>query len=310
MNKLPEFYSQNGEDILLARCFTNRNQGFYIDVGAQDEEVDSVTKHFYDRGWSGINIEPVQEYASTFSVRLRDTTICCAAGSHGELRDMLVSVNSGQSTFDHSSASHIEEQGFKHEVRRIEIRTLNEILNGLGHRELKFDFLKIDVEGFEHEVIQGINLHIYRPTIILCEVTLPDSIKTNLNYPELCAAIGAFDYRPVYFDGLNQWWIAEESYHEFAAFFTTPIGIFDGVSPYERLQLKRGHAQARQALAQAWQELAQARQELAQARNEAEAIRSREEALMTKLHSMETSRTWRLSRKLKAFAQAQIQRSR
>ena len=43
-----EFYSQNFEDVFLARCFAGITDGFYIDVGAQHEEVDSVTRHFYE----------------------------------------------------------------------------------------------------------------------------------------------------------------------------------------------------------------------------------------------------------------------
>lgn len=52
-------YSQNFEDVILNRFFKNTNIGFYVDVGAHDPIIDSVTKHFYDKGWSGINIEPV-----------------------------------------------------------------------------------------------------------------------------------------------------------------------------------------------------------------------------------------------------------
>ena len=51
-------YAQNQEDVLLRREFPDCTNGFYIDVGANDPVWDSVTKHFYDRGWHGINIEP------------------------------------------------------------------------------------------------------------------------------------------------------------------------------------------------------------------------------------------------------------
>ena len=51
-------YVQNQEDVLLNRVFQGLSDGFYIDVGANDPVVDSVTKLFYDRGWTGINVEP------------------------------------------------------------------------------------------------------------------------------------------------------------------------------------------------------------------------------------------------------------
>jgi len=51
-------YAQNFEDVMLARVFHGRKNGFYVDVGAADPINLSVTKWFYDLGWSGINVEP------------------------------------------------------------------------------------------------------------------------------------------------------------------------------------------------------------------------------------------------------------
>jgi len=59
-------YAQNFEDVLLARLFREVKQGFYIDVGAWHPTLHSVTKHFYDLGWSGINIEPIQHQHRLF----------------------------------------------------------------------------------------------------------------------------------------------------------------------------------------------------------------------------------------------------
>src|SRR5208337_5122607 len=53
-------YSQNREDVVLHRVFSNKPRGFYIDVGANDPMDASVTKGLYELGWQGINIEPVQ----------------------------------------------------------------------------------------------------------------------------------------------------------------------------------------------------------------------------------------------------------
>lgn len=55
-------YAQNLEDVILFRALKGVEQGFYIDAGAQDPEIDSVTKAFYERGWRGINIEPVERW--------------------------------------------------------------------------------------------------------------------------------------------------------------------------------------------------------------------------------------------------------
>ena len=55
-------YAQNFEDVMLRRVLQDVKAGTYVDVGAQDSTVDSVTKWFYDSGWSGINIEPHPDY--------------------------------------------------------------------------------------------------------------------------------------------------------------------------------------------------------------------------------------------------------
>ena len=55
-------YAQNFEDVVLDRVFHQVERGRYIDVGGYDPVIDSVTKHFYDKGWSGVNIEPVARF--------------------------------------------------------------------------------------------------------------------------------------------------------------------------------------------------------------------------------------------------------
>ena len=52
-------YAQNREDVILNGFFEGRDKGFYVDVGAGNPVDDSVTKLFYDKGWHGINIEPI-----------------------------------------------------------------------------------------------------------------------------------------------------------------------------------------------------------------------------------------------------------
>ena len=62
-------YAQNFEDVMLARAFGDRRDGFYIDVGACFPDVASVTRHFYDLGWNGVNVEPMAEPTHLRAVR-------------------------------------------------------------------------------------------------------------------------------------------------------------------------------------------------------------------------------------------------
>ena len=69
-------YSQNGEDVRLRRAFANQQSGFYIDVGANNPVEFSITKHFYDSGWSGINVEPAPApFALVAADRQRDINL-------------------------------------------------------------------------------------------------------------------------------------------------------------------------------------------------------------------------------------------
>jgi FkbM family methyltransferase len=248
----PDFYSQNFEDVMLARCFSDRSEGFYIDVGAHLEETDSVTKHFYEAGWSGINIEPVTEFANTFMSRKRDITICCAAGAQESTEIMSVSLYTGMSTLDSTNAAKADAMGHIQETREIVIRRLDDILLELGHETLRFEFLKIDVEGFELSVLEGINLNRYRPEVILCEVTQPNTSKKSNIYSRICESIENFNYHPVYFDGLNQWWCSNEKEKQLKQHFNLPPGIFDSptLTPYNSYsalrQLVKGAEQAKE----------------------------------------------------------------
>src|SRR4051794_3212736 len=69
-------YAQNFEDVMLRRALSHVERGFYNDVGANDPIVDSVTLAFYERGWRGINVEPMRQYHDRLvASRPRDTNL-------------------------------------------------------------------------------------------------------------------------------------------------------------------------------------------------------------------------------------------
>ncbi|MFM8643651.1 MAG: FkbM family methyltransferase, partial [Phycisphaerales bacterium] len=80
-------YAQNFEDVVLRRALGGRERGRYVDIGAYDPTVDSVTKHFYDHGWSGVNVEPVERFHRKFvAERPRDLNLNVAVGAaEGEI---------------------------------------------------------------------------------------------------------------------------------------------------------------------------------------------------------------------------------
>ena len=69
-------YAQNAEDVVLSRVFAAQEFGFYVDIGARHSVEDSVTLHFYERGWHGVNVEPARELHALFLEAARATPIC------------------------------------------------------------------------------------------------------------------------------------------------------------------------------------------------------------------------------------------
>ena len=151
-------YAQNGEDVVLARALSSRDAGFYIDVGAHHPVRDSVTKHFYDLGWRGVNIEPVEaSFRAFISSRPRDVNLNVAIGrAHGMRRFYVAPANPGLSSFsaDLVTATGIPEEDIS--VTDVAVRPLSEIFD--AHVSTEVDFLKIDAEGSEDEILQSFDL--------------------------------------------------------------------------------------------------------------------------------------------------------
>ena len=93
-------YAQNAEDVRLWRVFGTKPDGFYVDVGAGDPVLHSVTKLFYDAGWSGLNIEPGPMHAALLEARSRDINLAAAVSTKEGLADFWISSpDSGLSSF-------------------------------------------------------------------------------------------------------------------------------------------------------------------------------------------------------------------
>jgi FkbM family methyltransferase len=221
-------YAQNFEDVILARVYSSRTDGFYVDVGAGDPVNLSVTKWFYDLGWSGINIEPNRSLFKKLSAdRSRDVNLECGAGAsrkHAQFMEMPIPE---LSSFDSGVQASAREQKIFGTIRTIHVVPLTEILDQYAD-ERHIDFLKVDVEGWEREVLCGLDLEKYRPTVILVESTWPETRTESQSEWEddLIAARYTF----VYFDGINRFYLANEHLH-LKEHFVLPPNIFDDIQP-------------------------------------------------------------------------------
>jgi len=200
-------YAQNFEDIVLWRALKHIKNGFYVDVGANDPLIDSVTQLFYEHGWSGINIEPSPYYfARLLNFRPKDINLRIGAGDATSKITFFDIYETGLSTFDPKIADVHRNLEKKITEIDIEIDTLDNILN--VYQPANIHFLKIDVEGFEKKVIQGLTLKKIRPWILVIEsITANSAIQIFDPWESLVLSA---DYDFVYFDGINRFYLARE----------------------------------------------------------------------------------------------------
>jgi len=217
-------YAQNFEDVILWRALKHVRSGFYIDIGAGLPEIDSVTKAFYDRGWRGINVEPDPASYSQLLVNRPDDVNLCVAISNvsGTTQFNIVSVG-GLSTLDPDIAREHESKGRQVSREQVTVTTLDAMWNEyVGTNDVHF--LKIDVEGFEEEVLRGNAWSRQRPWIIVVEATRPETeIASHQDWEPVLLGVGYF---LAYADGLNRFYVAKE-HAELLSTFAYPPNVFD-----------------------------------------------------------------------------------
>ena len=254
-------YAQNGEDVLLWRALQHLGAGFYVDVGAAHPDEDSVTRAFYDRGWRGINIEPVKAMAARIAAaRTRDVTLAVAAGATEGTITLHAVAGTGLSTTDPAAACALADAGMQASVTTVPMRTLGSIMD--EYAPASVHFLKIDVEGAEHAVLLGLDLRRHRPWVILVEATLPmTTIPSHHEWEELLIAA---DYQFVLFDGLNRFYVAGEWAAALAGTLSVPVNVGDDYirvsdAPWARRTAQQDAAAARAVVTEATAQAAYAR---------------------------------------------------
>lgn len=294
-------YAQNFEDVILWRALQHVGSGFYVDIGANDPVVDSVTRWFYEQGWCGINIEPITHWFDKLSKdRPRDINLQLAVSSQSGPLTLYDIPDTGLATLDPAIAAIHREGGCTVQELSVPVQTLDAVVeqHALG-REIHF--LKIDVEGAERDVLQSASLLNSRPWIIVVEATAPRSPVTNHHLWE--HLLTTRQYQFAYFDGLNRFYVAHE-HSELLAALQVPPNTFDNFMRLGEWQARTDNHHLRQQLttqASALTTEKAATQPLRQALNE----QARQlETWRQRAHAVEASTSWRITAPLRALKNA------
>jgi FkbM family methyltransferase len=306
-------YAQNFEDVMLWRALKHIDQGFYIDVGANDPDQYSVTKAFYERGWRGINVEPVPQWFELLEkARPRDINLQLALGAEPGAITLYEILDTGLSTVEKKFAErHEAELGFQSRELRVKMDTLSRVCERFHLAPIHF--LKIDVEGAEKAVLRGADFGKIRPWIILLEATLPLSVEESYSDWEPLLLNAGYEY--AYFDGLNRYYVAGE-HENLKAAFKAPPNVFDDFVRSELLESERRAREAEAKLQEVEQRasLAEVRAQEAEARARqvrqwAAQVEARAQEAETRawhaeaaLQSMFSSHSWRVTEPLRRLA--------
>ena len=167
------YRAQNGEDRWLEKYFKGKRDGFYVEVGAYDGSHLSNTYHFESIGWTGVLVEPDPVMAAQCRRnRPASRTFACAVVGPGDGAEIVFyRVAEGQVySTTYPSPSHrqrLDKMGLQWEEIRVPARTLDSILAEAA--PARIDFVSIDVEGGELQVLGGFDIRRWQPAIVIVE---------------------------------------------------------------------------------------------------------------------------------------------
>lgn len=163
-------YSMFGEDLIIKKFFFKKKKGFYVDIGCYHPIDGSNTYLLYKKGWNGINVDLNELSINLFNIaRQKDENINAAISNTAKkvkiyFRKKINMLN----TIDIKSAKVNFKNGFQ--TKLVKSISLNSILSESKFKNKKIDFLNLDVEGNELNVLKSFNFKKYRPRLICVEI--------------------------------------------------------------------------------------------------------------------------------------------
>jgi FkbM family methyltransferase len=168
-------FSQEGEDLILETFFDGMYQGFFVDIGAYYPIRFSNTYLFYLKGWTGINIDARPESMKIFNeIRPKDINIEVAIGKKEETLTYYMFDEPALNGF----SKEISEDRHKNTPYKIQktvntpLKRLETVLDENMPKNIPIQFMSIDVEGLDLEVLQSNNWEKYKPLMMLVEISV------------------------------------------------------------------------------------------------------------------------------------------
>ena len=190
-----------GEDLIISDLTKNIKNGFYVDAGCYHPLHLSNTYLLYKRSWTGINID-----ISEFSIKLfnylrpNDVNINSAVSNMEKEISFYYQKKLSQLSTIKKAISNERMQGNIKE-KKIKSLKLNSILNQSKFKNRQIDFLNIDVEGADFEVLKSLNFTIYEPKIICIEIMDKNIFESkiynflkDINYKKIWSSKSSFNH--------------------------------------------------------------------------------------------------------------------
>jgi FkbM family methyltransferase len=230
-------YAGNLEDVMINRAFPQKT-GFFIDIGANDPVGASNTWALYERGWSGITIEPLPGACANFAAkRPRDICLNVAVGeTDGETSFFAFGHGGGHSTCDRARAETLaRELGQDMSEIKVPVRSLGSIFAEYA-KGRDVDVISIDAEGAEAAILRGAQLDKFRPKLIVIEA-MEAFVQIDAS-EDASKILEQNGYVLGYEDGLNKFFVAKERVEIIEA-LRFPPNIFDNFITASEFNLRR-----------------------------------------------------------------------
>ncbi|KQS73419.1 FkbM family methyltransferase [Modestobacter sp. Leaf380] len=220
-------FAQNAEDVVLWRALSGVSRGRYVEVGANDPTSSSITRAFYDRGWTGLEIEPVTAFVDAYREQRPADTVVQAAVTDDGADSVVIHVvdGTGLSTLDGSIMDRHRDSGWTAHEEVVPARRLDDVLEENLSPDEPIHFLVVDVEGSEGAVLRSVDLLRWRPWVLVVEATAPNS--TEQTHGEWEPRVLEAGYEFCLFDGLSRFYVAAEHADELRVDLSAPANPLD-----------------------------------------------------------------------------------